>query len=197
MMHPYFLYDNGYQHLSFDRVCGVCHHPSRSISVTSKTYPTWVERRVSLQGCSINTYGNIPLGCCRHFCFHVCGFPLIQKTVDRTIDATMDAHMSVASMSTSSSAGFQSDWITSFSPTSISGPVLLGLFLGYVSLCSLLRFSRINSLVSKLGFHDRASLGRMTNQNAFEIVKTMANLEFPLMYDLATRLALFEVCPID
>ena len=97
-------------------------------------------------------------------------------------------------LNSSSSAGFHSDLLTSFAPTSFSGPVLLGIFLGYVALCSLVRFSRVNSLRSKFGFHDRASLGRMTNQNAFEIVKVMANLEFPLFYDLGTRLALFEVC---
>ncbi|KAG8665598.1 hypothetical protein FPOAC2_10675 [Fusarium poae] len=109
----------------------------------------------------------------------------------------MDAHMSVAGMNASSSAPFQSDLLSRFSPTSISGPVLLGLFLGYVALCSLLRFSRINSLLSKYGYHDRASLSRMTNQDAFEIVKTMANLEFPLLYDLATRLALFETYAVQ
>ncbi|RGP67780.1 dephospho- kinase [Fusarium longipes] len=95
-------------------------------------------------------------------------------------------------MNASTSASFQSDLLTSFSPTSFSGPILLGIFVGYVALCSLVRFSRVNSLRSKLGFHDRASLSRMTNQDAFEIVKVMANLEFPLFYDLGTRLALFE-----
>lgn len=108
----------------------------------------------------------------------------------------MDAHMSVSEpgLNNSTSEGFNSDLFTSFAPTSISGPVLLGIFLGYVALCSLVRFSRVNSLRSKFGFHDRASLSRMTNQSAFEIVKVMANLEFPLFYDFGTRLALFEVC---
>lgn len=33
----------------------------------------------------------------------------------------------------------------------------------------------------------------MTNQDAHEIAKNVAFFEFPLFYDLATRLALFEV----
>ncbi|KAI1052329.1 hypothetical protein LB507_007765 [Fusarium sp. FIESC RH6] len=111
----------------------------------------------------------------------------------------MDAHVSGSEpgLNSSSSAGFHSDLLTSFAPTSISGPVLLGIFVGYVALCSLVRFSRVNSLRFKFGFHDRASLGQMTNQNAFEIVKVMANLEFPLFYDLGTRLALFETYAVQ
>lgn len=75
-----------------------------------------------------------------------------------------------------------------------SGPVLVGAFLGYAALCSIFRFRRINALQSRLGFHDRKSLSRMTNEEAHEIVRNLTNFEFPLFYDLSVRLALFEVC---
>ncbi|KAI8678826.1 MPAB-Lcp-cat domain-containing protein [Fusarium keratoplasticum] len=82
----------------------------------------------------------------------------------------------------------------SVQPSSWSGPVLVGAFLGYAALCSIFRFRRINALQSRLGFHDRKSLGRMTNEEAHQIVRNIANFEFPLFYDLSVRLALFEVC---
>ncbi|KAF5022796.1 hypothetical protein F66182_5138 [Fusarium sp. NRRL 66182] len=106
----------------------------------------------------------------------------------------MEAHISFTdpSTNTSTSESTQSDSPILFAPTSYSGPILLGAFLGYVALCSLVRFSRLNSTRSRLGFSDRKSLGRMTNQDAFEIVNTIAQLEFPLFYDLAVRLALFQ-----
>lgn len=84
--------------------------------------------------------------------------------------------------------------LLSVQPSSWSGPVLVGAFLGYAALCSILRFRRINGLQSRLGFHDRKSLGRMTNEDAHRIVRNIANFDFPLFYDLSVRLALFEVC---
>lgn len=104
----------------------------------------------------------------------------------------MDAYVSVAAPN-STVDGVDSSLFISAMPTSWSGSILLGLFVGYVALCSLFRFSRINSLRSKLGYHDRASLSRMTNQDAFEITSHLARFEFPLFYDLSVRLALFEV----
>jgi hypothetical protein len=98
------------------------------------------------------------------------------------------------SLKASASESSQSELLISFAPTSWSGPIILGALLGYVVLCSLLRFSRINSLRSKLRLYDRASLSRMTNQDAFQVVQNIARFEFPLFYDLAVRLALFEVC---
>ncbi|KAH7252431.1 hypothetical protein BKA59DRAFT_161036 [Fusarium tricinctum] len=108
----------------------------------------------------------------------------------------MDAHVSVAAPN-STVEGVDSSLFISAVPTSWSGSILLGLFVGYVALCSLFRFSRINSLRSKLGYHDRASLSRMTNQDAFEIASHMARFEFPLFYDLSIRLALFETYAVQ
>ncbi|KAF4967184.1 hypothetical protein FSARC_5217 [Fusarium sarcochroum] len=106
----------------------------------------------------------------------------------------MESHISLADLNSNASASesLHTDSSVIFAPTSWSGPIILGVFLGYVTLCSLVRFSRVNSLQSRLGFKDRASLSRMTNQDAFEIVNSIAQFDFPLFYDLAVRLALFE-----
>ncbi len=45
----------------------------------------------------------------------------------------------------------------------------------------------------ELGFPDRASLARMTVEDAQTIVKITATYEFPFSYDLALRFALFKV----
>lgn len=73
--------------------------------------------------------------------------------------------------------------------------IALGGFLGYVGLCSALRFQRINSLQKKYGFTTRESLSRMTNDEAQQISLMAAQYEFPLFYDLALRVALFRVSP--
>ncbi|KAJ3513538.1 hypothetical protein NM208_g15175 [Fusarium decemcellulare] len=106
----------------------------------------------------------------------------------------MESHVTIIEPSSnlSTSSADQPELLISLRPSSWSGPVLLAAFLGYVALCSLSRFWRINSMQSRYGFHDRTSLGRMTNQQAQEIVKSIAQLEFPLFYDLSIRLALFE-----
>lgn len=70
--------------------------------------------------------------------------------------------------------------------------ILLG-FTSYAALCSLFRFRRLQSVRARYGYTDRASLARMTNQDAHEISKNLIYLEFPLFYDLSVRLALFEV----
>lgn len=73
--------------------------------------------------------------------------------------------------------------------------ILLG-FASYAALCSLLRLRRLQSVRARYGYTDRASLARMTNQDAHEISKSLIYLEFPLFYDLSVRLALFEVYKI-
>lgn len=64
---------------------------------------------------------------------------------------------------------------------------------GYASLCSALRFRRVNGFKAKHGFHDRESLSQMTNEQAHSIVNAAGSKEFPLFYDLALRVALFKV----
>ncbi|KAH7023779.1 hypothetical protein EDB80DRAFT_807901 [Ilyonectria destructans] len=74
--------------------------------------------------------------------------------------------------------------------------ILLG-FASYAALCSLLRFRRLQWVRARYGYTDRASLARMTNQDAHEISKSLIYLEFPLFYDLSVRLALFETYAVE
>ncbi|KAH7162330.1 hypothetical protein B0J13DRAFT_633265 [Dactylonectria estremocensis] len=79
-----------------------------------------------------------------------------------------------------------------------SWPALLLIgFVSYICLCSLLRFKRIKSTRVRYGYTNRASLARMTNQDAHEIAKSLIYLEFPLFYDFSVRLALFETYTIE
>lgn len=107
----------------------------------------------------------------------------------------MESNFYVANRGSNESIAQAEQWLrrpgSAISMWSISA-VFVGLA-GYIALCSLLRFRRLESLQSKFNYTDRASLSRMTNQDAFEIVYNMAHWEFPLMYDVALRLALFQV----
>lgn len=73
-----------------------------------------------------------------------------------------------------------------------TGYAVLGV-VGYLSLCSALRFRRINNLKAKLKFTDRASLSRMTIEEAQVITKNAMYYEFPIFYDLSLRFALLRV----
>lgn len=66
-------------------------------------------------------------------------------------------------------------------------------FVFYVGLCSALRYQRINRLRARYGFPDRASLARMSNQDAQEIMTITSTYEFPTFFDLSLRLAVFKV----
>lgn len=67
----------------------------------------------------------------------------------------------------------------------------------YVLLCQLLRFRRVKNMQSHYGFTDRASLSRMTNDEAHAISKKISQLEFPTIYELGVRVALFKVDCIE
>ncbi|CEJ81974.1 hypothetical protein VHEMI02070 [[Torrubiella] hemipterigena] len=69
--------------------------------------------------------------------------------------------------------------------------------MGYMALCSSLRFKRVESMQKRLGFQSRDSLSRMTNTQARDIVHSAASYEFPLFYDLALRVALFRTYTVD
>lgn len=72
--------------------------------------------------------------------------------------------------------------------------ILLACLVAYMTLCSYLRFQRINVTRKRFPYPDRASLSRMTNDHAQAIAKNIATLEFPYFYDLSQRYALFRVC---
>lgn len=69
----------------------------------------------------------------------------------------------------------------------------LSLVAAYPVLVSLLRFQRLRSLHSRYNFPTRASMANMTLQQAWEIQKSMAQLEFPFIYIKALQFALFRV----
>ncbi|KAK2040212.1 hypothetical protein LZ31DRAFT_558091 [Colletotrichum somersetense] len=73
----------------------------------------------------------------------------------------------------------------------------VALIAGWVALCAFLRFRRIANLQKKTAFTDRASLARMTNDQAHLILKNMAELEFPKMYILSLQFALFKTYGIE
>ncbi|KAI5465485.1 hypothetical protein BGZ63DRAFT_479229 [Mariannaea sp. PMI_226] len=109
--------------------------------------------------------------------------------MDPSISAGLSSPNASASANNRGDSLFQSklSWAT----------LILVVVIGYISLCSLLRFRRINYLRTRYKFDNRASLARMTNQDAFEIARNVIYLEFPLFYDLATRLALFETYAVE
>ncbi|KAK5989919.1 ER-bound oxygenase mpaB' [Cladobotryum mycophilum] len=79
-------------------------------------------------------------------------------------------------------------------------PLTIGLtagFVGYLILCSSLRFQRLKSVRRRYNYPDRESLSRMTNSDARDILETVSLLEFPLLFDLSLRFALFKTYAND
>ncbi len=66
----------------------------------------------------------------------------------------------------------------------------------YVGLCSLLRFRFERAMRDKFNYPDRASLARMTNDDAQAILKYIIEREFPYLYKLSLQFAIFKVGPI-
>lgn len=67
------------------------------------------------------------------------------------------------------------------------------LLIAYPILVSLLRFRRLRQLHERFNFPTRESLARMTDDQAWEIQKLMAQLEFPFIYVKSLQFALFRV----
>ncbi|KAL0929655.1 uncharacterized protein CTRU02_215297 [Colletotrichum truncatum] len=76
-------------------------------------------------------------------------------------------------------------------------PMLAALLAGWIVLCASLRFRRINNLQKRLGYTDRASLARMTNNDAHVIIRNMIEFEFPKFYTLALQFGLFKTYGIS
>ncbi|KAG8428663.1 hypothetical protein J3459_002527 [Metarhizium acridum] len=77
------------------------------------------------------------------------------------------------------------------------GQISLIAFVSYVTLCSFLRFRRINKLRQRYPYPDRASLAHMTNEDAQIIVQNISSYEFPYFYDLSQRYALFRTYAVE
>ena len=73
--------------------------------------------------------------------------------------------------------------------------LLLGttVFASYALLCNALRFRRRDQLQKKYGYFDRESMARMTTTEAQEIIKTMSESEWPLVFMTSLEFALFKV----
>lgn len=65
--------------------------------------------------------------------------------------------------------------------------------LGYLAVVRLLRYQRETALRRKYGYHDRASLSKMTTTEAYEIITAVASLEFPRFHTLSLEFGLFKV----
>ncbi|KAK1987505.1 hypothetical protein LZ30DRAFT_163945 [Colletotrichum cereale] len=73
-----------------------------------------------------------------------------------------------------------------------STTIAVALITGWIVLCAFLRFRRIVDLQKKMGFTDRGSLARMTNDQAHLILKNIIEFEFPKMYILSLQFAIFK-----
>jgi hypothetical protein len=68
-----------------------------------------------------------------------------------------------------------------------------GVALFFLCLCRILRFRRINSLRKRFKYTRQSSLRGLTNTDAHAIIKTMSQLEFPLIFKQSLSFALFKV----
>ncbi|KUI70729.1 hypothetical protein VM1G_05852 [Cytospora mali] len=68
----------------------------------------------------------------------------------------------------------------------ISGTSLWGL------LCSSARFKTEKAMLQRFGYIDRASMARMTNDDAQRILEYIMTYEFPLLYKLSLQFAIFK-----
>ena len=72
-------------------------------------------------------------------------------------------------------------------------PYALALLLGYPLLIRTLRYQRVNNLPKKYDYPTRESMANMTDEEAFQIQKAVAQLEFPFIFIKSLQFALFRV----
>lgn len=72
-------------------------------------------------------------------------------------------------------------------------PYALGLAVGYPLLTRSLRYRRLRKLRTQYNFPTRESMSKMTDEEAFQIQKAVAQLEFPFMFIKSLQFALFRV----
>ncbi|KAJ5491166.1 hypothetical protein N7539_002733 [Penicillium diatomitis] len=71
-------------------------------------------------------------------------------------------------------------------------PYAVALAMGYPILTRSLRYRRLKALHSKFPYRTREDMARMTDDDAFEIQKAIAQLEFPMIFIKALQFALFR-----
>lgn len=72
-------------------------------------------------------------------------------------------------------------------------PYLLALAASYPLLTNVLRYQRLRQLHKQYIYPTRASMSQMTDDEAFQIQKTVAQFEFPFMFIKSLQFALFRV----
>lgn len=72
-------------------------------------------------------------------------------------------------------------------------PYALGLAASYPLLTNALRYQRLRRLHKQYNYPTRESMAKMTDEEAFQIQKTVAQLEFPFMFIKSLQFALFRV----
>lgn len=77
-----------------------------------------------------------------------------------------------------------------------SSTAVTGLLL-YAVVCSALRFRRRDAMAKKYHYPTRASLSKMTNDDAQAIGDYIGQLEFPYLYVTALQFSLFKVSTIQ
>lgn len=92
-------------------------------------------------------------------------------------------------------SGSPSAWLQSTGnsklPSMLISPYFSSLVLAYLLLVKALRFRRINQLQRSSA--SPSSLASMTDEQAWEIQKSMAQLEFPFLFEKSLQFALFRV----
>jgi hypothetical protein len=77
--------------------------------------------------------------------------------------------------------------------TSQSLPYTAGLLLAWPVITISLRYRRLHQLHKKYDYPTRSSMAKMTDEEAFQIQKQVAQLEFPFMFIKSLQFALFRV----
>lgn len=85
--------------------------------------------------------------------------------------------------------------IMQLSLTQMAVLLLLLLFSAYLLLVRSIRFRRIRQLETHYNYRSRASMAAMTDHQAWEIQRAMAQYEFPFTVEKSLQFALFRVCP--
>lgn len=62
-------------------------------------------------------------------------------------------------------------------------------------LCSVLRYKHERAMLQRFGYIDRASMAKMTNDDAQKIMEYIITYEFPLLYKVSLQFAIFKVKP--
>ncbi|KAI0126270.1 hypothetical protein BJ170DRAFT_582302 [Xylariales sp. AK1849] len=75
--------------------------------------------------------------------------------------------------------------------------ILVPSFLGYLLLVQLLRFRRERGMRIRYGYPDRASLAKMTVEDAQKIIKDLSTLEFPAFLVTSLQFGLFKTYGVE